>query len=94
MEIKEISRVETNEFYNPDRGFNCGGYSQPDVMFEYGGRTGTIRGRNVGMYGKCYWVEYDGKKFYRSTRDGENVLVGQELNITKYLQIAVLRLQE
>ena len=24
MEIKEISRVETNEFYNPDKGFNGG----------------------------------------------------------------------
>ena len=73
MEIKEISRVETNEFYNPDRGFNGGGYSQPDIVFEYDGKTGTIRGRNVGMYGKRYWVEYDGKKFYRSTRDGESV---------------------
>ena len=76
MEIKEISRVETNEFYNPDKGFNGGGYSQPDIVFEYDGKTGTIEGRNAGMYGKRYWVKYDGKGFYRSTRNGADIAEG------------------
>lgn len=76
MEIKEISRVETNEFYNPDKGFNGGGYSQPDIVFEYNGKTGTIEGRNAGMYGRRYWVKYDGKGFYRSTRNGADITEG------------------
>ena len=76
MEIKEISRVETNEFYNPDKAFNGGGYSQPDIVFEYNGKTGTIEGRNAGMYGKRYWVKYDGKGFYRSTRNGADIAEG------------------
>lgn len=76
MEIKEISRIETNEFYNPDKGFNGGGYSQPDIVFEYNGKTGTIEGRNAGMYGKRYWVKYDGKGFYRSTRNGADIAEG------------------
>lgn len=76
MGIKEISRVETNEFYNPDKGFNGGGYSQPDIVFEYNGKTGTIEGRNAGMYGKRYWVKYDGKGFYRSTRNGADIAEG------------------
>lgn len=76
MKIKEISRVETNEFYNPDKGFNGGGYSQPDIVFEYNGKTGTIEGRNAGMYGKRYWVKYDGKGFYRSTRNGADIAEG------------------
>jgi len=63
MQIKEISRVSQNPFFDDGKSNNGGGCSQPLVEFEFNGIEGSIDDTSCGDFGARYSVSYDGKYF-------------------------------
>lgn len=61
--IKVLSTIESNPFYDINRSNNGGGYSHPEITFEYNGITGVYHDTSCGDFGERYKIEWNGKSF-------------------------------
>ncbi len=57
MKIKILSKEQLNEFFNPRRMNNGGGYDQPRYEFEFGGVIGVFEDTSCGEFGGRYFVQ-------------------------------------
>lgn len=61
--IRILEQIETNPYYNPKKSSNGGGYSHPEITFEFNGIVGTFHDTSCGDFGTRFTVQWDGKKF-------------------------------
>lgn len=61
--ITILSVEQQNDFYDPARASNGGGYDQPLTKFSYKGIEGTLDDRSCGDFGQRFDVEWNGASY-------------------------------
>lgn len=56
-----LKETQINEFYNPEKTNNGGGYDQNRVIFELNGIKGLFEDTSCGDFGTRFFLKYNGK---------------------------------
>ena len=59
--ITILQETQINEFYNPEKTNNGGGYKQTRIIFELNGIKGMFEDTSCGEFGTRFFLKYNGK---------------------------------